>query len=69
MEQDFGIQVPDAKWLNKGGFDIPVISKEAILQLAREVDKAEIVVIFISRTNLHTFELIDVTFPPEIATS
>lgn len=57
--EDNGIQVLNAKWLNKSGFDIPVISKETLFHLAMEVDKPESEALFISCTNLHTFELIE----------
>jgi len=57
--EDNGIQVLNAKWLDKSGFDIPMISKEIIFHLAMEVDKPESDAIFISCTNLHTFELIE----------
>ena len=57
--EDNGIQVLNAKWLNKSGFDIPMISKKTIFHLAREVAKLESEALFISCTNLHTFELIE----------
>ena len=57
--EDNGIQVLSAKWLNKSGFDIPMISRETIINLAMEVNRPESDAIFISCTNLHTFELIE----------
>jgi len=57
--EDNGIQVLNAKWLNKSGGDIAVISKETIYHLARAVDTPESEALFISCTNLHTFELIE----------
>ena len=57
--EDNGIRVLNAKWLNKSGFDIPMTSKETIFNLAMEVDKPESEALFISCTNLHTFELIE----------
>jgi maleate isomerase len=57
--EDNGIQVLNAKWLNKRGFEIPMISQETVYHLAREVDKPESEALFISCTSLHTFELIE----------
>jgi len=57
--EDNGIQVLNAKWRNKSGCDIPMISKETLYHLARAVDKPESEALFISCTNLHTFELIE----------
>ena len=54
-----GVQVLDAKWLNKTGFDITEIPPETVSQLARQVDRPESEAIFISCVNLHTFEVID----------
>jgi len=56
---DSGVQVLNAKWLNKTGFDIAELTPETVYHLAREVDKQESEAIFISCTGLHTFEIID----------
>jgi len=56
---DSGIQVLEAKWLGKSGFDIAEVTPETVYQLAKEVDKPESGAVFISCTNLHTFEVID----------
>jgi maleate isomerase len=56
---DNGIEVVEAKWLGKAGFDIPRISKEVLYRLAREVDRPESGALFISCTALHTFDIID----------
>jgi maleate cis-trans isomerase len=57
--EDNGIKVVDAKWLNKTGRAILELPKEVLYHLAREVDKPGSEAIFISCTNLHTFEIID----------
>ena len=57
--EDSGIQVLNAKWLNKSGFDIAEVTPETVYHLAREVDRPESEAVFISCTNLHTFEVID----------
>jgi maleate isomerase len=57
--EDNGIKVLDAQWLNKSGFDIAMISKDTLYNLAKEVDKPESEALFISCTSLHTFELIE----------
>jgi len=57
--EDNGISVINAKWLNKSGFDISLISGEALYHLAMEVDDPESDALFISCTALHTFELIE----------
>ncbi len=56
---DNGIEVLEAKWLNKAGFDIPRISKETVYHLAREVDRPESQALFISCTTLHTLDVIE----------
>ncbi len=54
-----GIEVMDAKWLNKAGFDIAVLPPETVYKLAKEVDRPESEAIFISCVGLHTFEVIE----------
>ena len=56
---DNGIEVVEAKWLNKAGFDIPRISEEAVYNLGREVDRPESEALFISCTSLHTLDVIE----------
>ncbi len=57
--EDSGVQVLNAKWLNKTGFDIAEVTPETVYHLAKEVDRPESEAIFISCTGLHTFEVID----------
>lgn len=57
--EDNGVNVLNAKWLNKTGFDISEVSKETLYQLARTVNESESEAIFISCTALHTFEIIE----------
>ncbi len=57
--EDNGIQVLNAKWLNKAGFDIAELTPETAYHLAKDVDRPESEAIFISCVNLHTFEVID----------
>lgn len=57
--EDNGIKVVKAKWLNKSGFDISMISGEELYRLAGEVDSPESEALFISCTALHTFEVIE----------
>ena len=57
--EDSGIQVLNAKWLNKSGFDIAEVTPETVYLLTREVDRPESEAVLISCTNLHTFEVID----------
>ena len=57
--EDSGFKVVTAKWLNKTGRAIQELSKETLYHLAREVDDPESEAVFISCTNLHTFEIID----------
>jgi maleate isomerase len=57
--EDSGFKVVTAKWLNKTGKAIQELSKETLYHLAREVDDTESEAVFISCTNLHTFEIID----------
>jgi maleate isomerase len=57
--QDSGIEVLDAKWMNKISAEIPRISKESIYSLAREVDKPESEALFIPCVDLHTIDLIE----------
>ena len=56
--EDSGIEVLNAKWLNKGS-DIDKISQETIYHLAREVDEPESQAIFISCVGLHAVEIIE----------
>lgn len=56
--EDNGIQVLDAKWLNKAGFDIAELPPEKLYHLALEVDKPESEAVFISCVALHTFTFI-----------
>ena len=56
---DSGIEVVEAKWLGKAGWDIPQISEYTIYQLARETDRPESEALFISCTALHTFDVIE----------
>jgi maleate isomerase len=56
---DNGAEVLRAKWLNKTGFDIALVTGEEICRLAREVDDHESDALFISCTALHTFNIID----------
>ncbi len=56
---DNGIDVLEAKWLNKAGFDIPRISKETVYRLGREVDRPDSEALFISCTSLHTLDVIE----------
>jgi maleate isomerase len=55
---DNGIEVVKAEWLNKAGFDIPMIPNETVYELARQVDTPETEAIFISCTAMHTFDVI-----------
>lgn len=55
---DNGVQVLNAKWINKVGFDIAELSEETIYHLAMEVDKPESEAVFISCVGLHTFGII-----------
>ena len=57
--EDNGVKVLNAKWLNKGGFDIAEVSKGTLYRLAREVNHPESEAIFISCVNLHTVEIIE----------
>jgi maleate isomerase len=57
--EDSGIQVLNAKWLHKAGFEIAQMTPETVYHLARDVDRPESEAIFISCVNLHTFEVID----------
>jgi len=57
--EDNGIKVLNARWLNKMGFDIAEVTSETLYHLAKEVDRPESEAIFISCTNLHTFQVID----------
>ncbi|MFC1949349.1 Asp/Glu racemase [Chloroflexota bacterium] len=57
--EDSRIQVLNARWLNKTGFDIAEVTPETVYNLAMEVDRPESEAIFISCTNLHTFGVID----------
>jgi maleate cis-trans isomerase len=57
--EDSGFQVLDMKWLGRDRFDIPETSEETIYHLAREVDKPESEAIFISCTNLHNLDIIE----------
>ncbi len=57
--EDNGVQVLNARWLNKMGFDIAQIPSETVYHLAKEVDKPESEAIFLSCTGMHTFEVID----------
>ena len=57
--EDSGVEVVNAKWLHKAGFDIAQMTPETVYHLARDVDRPESEAIFISCVNLHTFEVID----------
>jgi maleate isomerase len=56
---DSGVEVLNAKWLNKGGMDIAEVSDETLYRLAREVDVPESDALFISCVNLHTIQIIE----------
>lgn len=54
-----GFEVMNAKWLDKKGFEISLITPETLHQLAEDVDEPESEALFISCTSLHTFGIID----------
>jgi maleate isomerase len=56
---DSGLTVVDMKWLGLGRFDIARASAETLYRTAREVNKTDSEAIFISCTNLHTLDLIE----------
>jgi maleate cis-trans isomerase len=56
---DNGLEVLEAQWLNKAGFDIPRISNETVYHLGKEVDRPESEALFISCTSLHTLDVIE----------
>jgi maleate isomerase len=57
--EDSGVQVLDAKWLNRTGFQMAEVTAETLYHLSKEVDRPESQAIFISCTGLHTFEIIE----------
>ena len=57
--QDNGVEVLNAKWLNKGDMAIAEISSETLYRLAREVDVPESEALFISCVNLHSIQIIE----------
>jgi len=57
--QDSGIEVLNAKWLNKNSVEIPRVTKEELFSLVREVDEEESEAMFIPCVDLHTIEVIE----------
>jgi maleate cis-trans isomerase len=56
--EESGIEVLNAKWLNRGS-DMEKVSQETIYHLAREVDEPDSQAIFISCVGLNTVEIIE----------
>ena len=57
--EDSGIQVLNARWLDKNSVEIPRLSLEVQYQLARDVDLPESDALFMPCVDLHTLDLID----------
>jgi len=56
--KDSGFTVREAKWLDKGRFEIPELDEAEIYRLVRSVDTPETEAIFASCTNLHAVGII-----------
>jgi maleate isomerase len=57
--QDSGIEVVESEWLNLGKYEIPELSREALYQQARRVDRPESDAVLILCTDLHTIKVIE----------
>jgi arylmalonate decarboxylase len=57
--EDSGLQVLNARWLDKNSLEIPRLSNEVQYQLARDVDLPESEALFMPCVDLHTLDLID----------
>jgi maleate isomerase len=57
--QDSGIEVLNAKWMNKNSVEIPRATKEELFNLVREVDEPESQAMLIPCVDLHTIGVIE----------